>query len=195
MVTCFNRDRDGNCMAYNEGKCHPHCQARIESIDQKIRLINCLMIQVKSKKELRKLRRELEDAKAIKEAQMAGKLEGWMGCYMEDMHRGSKGGGASEGDSSNRATGMKQLLKDNRSPDVKPNKAQQEEYKEALRAWEEENGKLDRLGRSSMSGSRQDSYTGIPICFCDSGMGHCRGQRSAKGTLSKDCKECEHLER
>lgn len=193
-IVCYNRDRNGECMAYNEMDCHSDCPARISDIGNKIRLLECLLKMSQSKKDQRRLSLELEDAKKVQEAIRSGKFEGWMSCYMEDVHRGEKGG-ASEGDASNRKTGMKQLMKDNRAYDVKPSKDQQEAYKEALAAWEEENGKLDRLGRTSMSGSRLDSYTGIPICFCNSGLGHCRGQRSAAGTLARDCRECEYLEK
>lgn len=195
VITCYNRDRDGKCMAYTKAMCHPHCPARISDIGKKIELLGSLLAVTQSKKDKRRLSLELEDARKVQAAIRAGKFEGWMSCYMQDMHRGEKGGGASEGDSSNRAKGMKQLMKDNRPPDVKPNRDQQKAYKEALTAWEEENGKLDRLGRSSMSGSHLDSYTGIPICFCDSGLGKCRGQRSAAGTLAKECRECDFLQK
>lgn len=191
-ITCFNRDPNGRCLAYNEGRCSLDCQARITDINGKISLIKGLLIRAQSKKDKRNLERELQEAIKIRDNLRDGKFEGWMSCYMGDVHRGEKGGRASEGDS-NRATGMKQLMKDNRSVDVKPNKAQQKEYKEALIAWEEENGRLDRLGRSGLSGSRRDSYTGVPICFYDSGVGFCRGQRSGSGRLSKECKICDFL--
>ena len=136
---------------------------------------------------------ELEDAYQVKRAIQEGKMEGWMSCYLEDLHRGS-GGGQSESDS-NRKTGLKQLMKDNRSVGVKPTKAQQEEYKEALHQFEEEVGeKMEKLGRTSMSHSKVNSYTGLPICFVDDGVGTCRGQRSKHGTLAKDCKACTYLE-
>ena len=78
---------------------------------------------------------------------------------------------------------------------VKPTKAQQEEYKEALHQFEEEVGeKMEKLGRTSMSHSKVNSYTGLPICFVDDGVGTCRGQRSKHGTLAKDCKACTYLE-
>lgn len=191
MITCFNRDKNGECLAYKGAECCPECSARIKTVDEKINLLVCLLAKAQAKKDKRKLEEELDAARKVKAAQDAGKLEDWMSCYLEDLHRGEKGG-ASESDS-NRKTGLKQLMKDNRPVDVKPNKAQQEEYKEALAEFEEKHGKLEKLGRTSLSHSKVNSYTGVPICFSDHGMGMCNGQRSAKGTLSKDCRECPYL--
>lgn len=191
MITCFNRDKNGECLAYKVAECCPECSARIKTVDEKINLLTCLLIKAQAKKDKRRLEEELEAAREVKKAQEAGKLKDWMSCYLEDLHRGEKGG-ASESDS-NRKTGLKQLMKDNRPVDVKPNKAQQEEYKEALAEFEEKHGKLEKLGRTSMSHSRINSYTGVPICFADQGLGKCNGQRSAGGKLHKDCKECPYL--
>lgn len=190
MITCFNRDKNGECLAYKVAECCPECSARIKTVDEKINLLTCLLIKAQAKKDKRRLEEELEAAREVKKAQEAGKLKDWMSCYLEDLHRGEKGG-ASESDS-NRKTGLKQLMKDNRPVDVKPNKAQQEEYKEALAEFEEKHGKLEKLGRTSLSHSKINSYTGVPICFADQGLGKCNGQRSAGGKLHKDCKECPY---
>lgn len=190
-ITCFNRDLEGECLAYNKGVCSPDCPARITTVEQKIELLKCLLKRSQARKDQRRLEEELEAAYKVKEAKDQGKYEGWMKCYMEDMHRGEKGG-ASESDS-NRKTGLKQLMKDNRPVGVKPTKAQLEEYKEELTKWEEENGKLEKLGRTSMSHSRVNSYTGVPICFSDHGLGHCNGRRSAAGRLGKECKDCDYF--
>lgn len=192
-VFCYNRDRAGQCMAYTKPECSTRCPARINNIDQKINLLQCLLARTQSKKDRRRLTEELKDAKKVKTAVMEGKMADWMSCYMEDKHRGS-GGGSSEGDSSNRAKGMKQLMKDNRPVGVKPTRAQQEEYKEALQEFEESVGeKMPKLPRSSMTHSREDSYTGSLICFVDAGGGYCKGQYTAAGNLSKACRECSHL--
>ena len=192
MITCFNRDKNGECLAFNEAECCPECSARIKTVDEKINLLICLLVRAQAKKDKRRLEEELRAAKQFKEAELAGKLEGWMSCYLEDKHRGS-GGGQSESDS-NRKTSLKQLMKDNRPVDVKLNKAQQEEYKQALAEFEERMGeKMEKLGRTSMSHSKIDSYTRVPICFADHGLGKCNGQRSAGGKLHKDCKECSYL--
>lgn len=191
MITCFNRDKNGECLAFNEAECCPECSARIRTVDEKINLLTCLLVRAQAKKDKRRLEEELDDARRVKAAQEEGKLEGWMSCYLEDLHRGEKGG-QSESDS-NRKTGLKQLMKDNRAIETKPTKEQQAEYKKALQEFEEEHGKLEKLGRTSLSHSKVNSYTGIPICFSDHGVGMCNGQRSAKGTLSKDCRECPYL--
>lgn len=191
MVTCFNRDKEGECLAFKVTQCCPECSARIRTVDEKINLLVCLLAKAQSRKVRKKLEEELDAARKVKAAQREGKLEGWMSCYLEDLHRGEKGG-ASESDS-NRKTGLKQLMKDNRAIETKPTKEQQAEYKEALQEFEEEHGKLEKLGRTSLSHSKINSYTGVPICFSDHGMGMCNGQRSAKGTLSKDCRGCPYL--
>lgn len=190
-MVCFNRDKEGRCLAYNEANCSEECSARIKTIDQKIELLTCLLSRAQSKKDRRELGMELAEAGEFKLAQNRGKFEDWMSCYLDDKHRGS-GGGASESDS-NKKAGMKQLMKDNRAIETKPSREQQAEYQEELRKWEEENGKLEKLGRSSLSSSKMDSYVGVPICFSDHGLGKCSGQRSSQGTLAKDCRECSYL--
>ena len=190
-ITCFNRNQRGLCLAFNKGECSEDCPARIADVDSKIDLLRCLMAKAQSKKDRRKLEEELEAAQLVKEAIKAKKLEGWMSCYLEDLHRGEKGG-ASESDS-NRKTGLKQLMKDNRPVGVKPTQAQLAEYKEALHEFEEQVGeKMEKLGRTSLSHSKINSYTGEPICFVDAG-GYCRGQLTGAGKLAKDCKTCPYL--
>lgn len=155
-VTCFNRDLDGRCMAFKEGVCSKECSARIPTIGDKIKLLESLMAYSKSKVITADLNKELVEAQKVQRAEMTGKYEDWMSCYYEDRHRGS-GGGSSEHDS-NRSTGMKTLLKDNRSVGVKPTKSQNAEYQTELKKWEEENGKLPKLARSSLGKSKTDSY-------------------------------------
>ena len=190
-ITCFNRDQRGLCLAFNKGECSEDCPARIADVDSKIDLLRCLLAKAQSKKDRRKLEEELNAAQLVREAIKAKKLEGWMSCYLEDLHRGEKGG-ASESDS-NRKTGLKQLMKDNRPVGVKPTQAQLAEYKEALHEFEEQVGeKMEKLGRTSLSHSKINSYTGEPICFVDAG-GYCRGQLTGAGKLAKDCKTCPYL--
>ena len=155
-VTCFNRDRDGRCMAFKDGVCSQDCSARIATIGAKIELLESLIAYSRSKVITADLNKELTEAQKIQKAERTGKYEGWMSCYYEDRHRGS-GGGSSEHDS-NRSTGMKTLLKDNRGIDTKPTKSQMAEYQEELGKWEEENGKLPKLARSSLGKSKTDSY-------------------------------------
>lgn len=178
-------------MAYTKPECSQNCQARIVRLEDKAKLLRCLLAQTQSKKDHRKLEKELEETIQASQLLREGKFEGWMSCYFQDLRRGEKGG-ASESDS-NRATGMKQLMKDNRPVGIKPTKAQLEEYKEALHEFEEQVGeKMEKLGRTSLSHSKINSYTGEPICFVDAG-GYCRGQLTGAGKLAKDCKTCPYL--
>lgn len=190
-IVCYNRDQDGKCLAYNHGVCQEDCPARIKSAAHQVELLNCLIQNTPSKKDQRKLEDERRRVCQALYLEEQGKYEDWMSCYYQDTHRGEKGG-ASESDS-NRATSLKQLMKDNRPVGVKPTKAQQEEYKAALQEWEAQNEKLERLGRSGTTHRKVDSYTGVPICFLDNGTGTCNGSRSSKGMLNKDCKVCSKL--
>lgn len=190
-LVCYNRDLEGDCLAYKVRRCYLRCPARIATLEDKIKLLTSLVSRAQSRKDRIRMEKELALAKKAKELQDAGKYEGWMACYMEDRKRGEKGG-ASESDA-NRSTRMKALMKDNRPVDVKPTRVQQEEYKQALKEWEDEHGKLERLSRSSMSTSKVDSYTQEKVCFLDDGAGKCRGLRSVSGTLDKVCRNCEGL--
>lgn len=155
-ITCFNRDSKGECLAFTKGVCSPECVARIRTIDDKVDLLRELLGYALSKSDRARLKGELDEALRVQQAERAGKYEDWMSCYYEDRHRGS-GGGSSEHDS-NRSTGMKTLLKDNRSVGVKPTKSQMDEYQRELKKWEEENEKLPKLARSSLGKSKTDSY-------------------------------------
>lgn len=190
-MVCYNQDVEGHCLAYSGVECSENCSARIKTIEEKISLLNCLLKGAASKKEIRKLKQELMTARMVKYNLDEGKYSGWMSCYIADQHRGT-GGGQSESDA-NAKTSMKQKMKDNRPVGIKPTRAQLQEYKEELQKWEAEHEKLERLSRTSMSHRKEDSYTGVPICFVDHGLGHCNGQRSSRGTLAKDCKECDYL--
>ena len=108
--------------------------------------------------------------KEIKALGIEDPYDGWEEVYKEEQRRG-KGGGSSEGDTSNSAASMKQKMKDNRARECKLTIAQRAELKEMLTAWEEENGKLEHLGRSSMGKSKVDSYTGEEIP--KKGKGYC----------------------
>lgn len=155
-VTCFNRNAKGECLAYTGVECCENCEARITTIQDKINLLSDLLSYARSRTDKAELRKELDEALRVQEAERAGCYEDWMSCYYEDRHRGS-GGGSSEHDS-NRSTGMKTLLKDNRGIDTKPTKSQMAEYQAELNKWEEENGKLPKLARSSLGKSKTDSY-------------------------------------
>lgn len=191
-MICYNRDDHGRCLAFNGVECSEDCSARITNIDVKIKMIEGMLEKAGAKKLTRELKTELQMALWTKKLLREKKFIGWMACYVEDLHRGS-GGGQSESDS-NRKTGLKQLMKDNRPVGIKPTQAQLEEYKEALSEFEEAVGeKMEKLGRSQLSHSRIDSYLGTPICLEDDGYGRCPGQKTQKGAIRAFCKECPWL--
>lgn len=159
-VTCFNRDRNGDCLAFSEFTCSKNCSARLPIIEDKIKLLTHLLNYAKSRTDRAELRKELNEAIEVKQASEQGKYENWMSCYYEDRSRGS-GGGSSEQDS-NRSTSMKALLKDNRPVDVRPTRSQLKEYQAELDKWEEKNGKLPKLGRSGLGRSKVDTYLEEP---------------------------------
>ena len=84
MITCFNRDKEGVCLAFNVGQCCPECSARIRTVDEKINLLTCLLAKSQAKNDKRKLEDELDAARKVKDGQKEVKLEGWMSCYLED---------------------------------------------------------------------------------------------------------------
>lgn len=191
-MICYNRDDHGKCLAFNGVECSEECSGRITDIDVKIRMIESMLEKAGAKKLTRELKTELQMALWTKKLLREKKFIGWMACYVEDLHRGS-GGGQSESDS-NRKTGLKQLMKDNRPVGIKPTQAQLEEYKEALAEFEEAVGeKMEKLGRSQLSHSRIDSYLGTPICLEDDGYGRCLGQTTQKGEIRAFCKGCPWL--
>ena len=81
-VICFNRDRAGKCMAYSEYICSEHCQARIPTIEAKIKLIANLMPTCSDSSERIELENELDDAIEYQNAKKSGKYERWMSCYL-----------------------------------------------------------------------------------------------------------------
>lgn len=191
-MICYNRDEHGKCEAFSGVECSAECSARITDINVKIQMLEGMLKKAKAKKLTRELKAELQMALMTRHMLREKKFTGWMACYVEDLHRGS-GGGQSEGDS-NRRTGLKQLMKDNRPVGVKPTKAQLDEYKEALEEFEEAVGeKMEKLGRSQLSSSLMDSYLGTPICLEDVGGEKCLGQKTQKGELKALCKECPWL--
>lgn len=104
---------------------------------------------------VQKLKRELKALTTIRELDIKQ-------VYKEELKRGSRGG-QSESDS-NAKTGRKQLLKDNRALETKTTQKDREDYMEAVKDWEEKNGKLDKLRPDDgVSKSKVDSYTGAEI--------------------------------
>lgn len=190
-MECFNRDPEGQCLAYTSGECSEDCPARIIDIDKKIKLVKEMLTKANAKKLRRELNKELKRDLWIREMIRQRKLIDWAVVYFQDLHRGS-GGGQSESDS-NRKTGLKQLMKDNRPVGIKPTQAQLEEYQGALSKWEADFGKLPKLSRSQLSSSKIDLYTGLPVCISDKETGVCVGQYTQTGKLRASCKECPWL--
>lgn len=89
-----------------------------------------------------------------------GKYADWKEVYYAERNRRSaKGGGASE----KNTNPSKPRENDNRILETKWTAAERKELKEETEKWEKEHGKLPKLGYSSMSRSKIDSYTGEPI--------------------------------
>lgn len=143
---CYNVDENYRCMAYSVAQCHAHCQAKIGTLRGLLKLYRSLRSRSltsgygssyhyeldKSIKRIEAILDQEED-KDIKSA------------YFSDIRRGKKGG-SSESDS-NRRTGLKQLMKDNRPVECKPTSQEREDLKQALQEWEDEHGKLPKLSR------------------------------------------------
>ena len=96
MITCFNRDKNGECLAYKVAECCPECSARIKTVDEKINLLTCLLARAQAKKDRRRLEEELEAAREVKRAWEAGKLfhidlnDQYPGRYYQDLRFGSR---------------------------------------------------------------------------------------------------------
>lgn len=93
---------------------------------------------------LARLRKELKEAQDALAKRMSQAMAEWYDIYREEQRRG-KGGGSNEGKANNAA--LKQVLKDNRIRETKWTEAEKDAYFEALKLFEEEHGKLDRLSR------------------------------------------------
>lgn len=79
--------------------------------------------------------------------------------YMEDQHRGGKGGGSKEGSN---AAAAKAKMKDNRPLECKQTKTERDGYYNELNEWQEGNGKLEvhKTVGYGMNRTKVDSYTG-----------------------------------
>lgn len=123
---------------------------KLEQFEQHFKLLDDLMAyegNAVNKKAVAKLRKERKQLTELHTKYMENKGigYGWAKAYSEDKRRG-EGGGASESDA-NARTGLKQLMKDNRSVATKGTQESRDKYKEELQQWEEKNGQLPRLSR------------------------------------------------
>lgn len=206
MIHCYNWDpKTQKCKVHYLEDCPENCDSRITSATKYLENLESLYKYAQnknSKASLRSLRNEIKEFKEkysynlAKEAQRkkSTTFGDWVSAYNEDLHRGSGGGGSSEQDSNNKAS-EKQKMKDNRSQSCKLSKAQREEIREVTQQFEENKGiKLPKLGRSMMSHSRVDSYTGIITCSFN-GEGYtaqsCEGHLTQKGKVHNTCLKCQ----
>ena len=163
---CMN-NVNGRCQALTGiKKCDPDCFARVEDPIIKLRYLFDIYQKSKNHNNRWKIKKEIYDF--MKEHDLgsqnpfhdSSKYFGWYRCYVEDLKRGEKGGGASQ---KANTTGLKQRMKDNRPIECKNTVADREAYTQAIQEFEEEHGKLPKLSRYSLSKSKVDSYTGEPI--------------------------------
>lgn len=169
---CFNLSKNGQrCEVLKVKPCPENCTAQISD---PIKYIDTLeaMIKYNSKANnyqvVADLRKEVLSIRIkydlfgpeFEKDPDDGKYADWREVYYAERNRRSaKGGGASE----NNANPSKPRENDNRILETKWTAAERKELKEETEKWEKEHGKLPKLGYSSMSRSKIDSYTGEPI--------------------------------
>lgn len=142
-IYCYNLDQNGKCAAFNFMNCSKDCSARIGSLRQLLKLYKSLVYR---SDEAPYYRTKVQEIKRILAAEEGKQIQA---AYLEDKHRGSKGG-SSDSDSNSRAS-IKQKMKDNRPVECKLSASKREEIKAAMEEWEAENGRLPRLSRSILS--------------------------------------------
>lgn len=142
-IYCYNLDESGKCAAFNFMNCKKSCSARIGSLRQLLKLYQSLVYR---SEEAAYYRTKMQEIKRILSAEENKQIQA---AWLEDKHRGSKGG-SSDSDSNSRAS-LKQKMKDNRPVECKLSASKREEIKAATEEWEAENGRLPRLSRSLLS--------------------------------------------
>ena len=147
-VYCYNLDESGKCAAFNLMNCSKDCSARIGSLRQLLKLYQSLVYR---SEEAAYYRTKMQEIKRIIAAEENKQIQA---AWLEDKHRGSKGG-SSDSDSNSRAS-LKQKMKDNRPVECKLSASKREEIKAATEEWEAENGRLPRLSRSILSRGKEE---------------------------------------
>jgi hypothetical protein len=161
-IKCHNVDEKDRCNAFDRGSCYSNCPARIRTAAGMVDLLRDLRAHTKAGNNwCVNISGELQRFEMLAAEERANVTADWKAAYWEDTHRGGKGGGGEQQMSSEAST--KQKMKDNRILATKPTFEEREQVKAATQEWEAENGKLERLGRSSMGKSKVDTYTGEPI--------------------------------
>lgn len=168
---CFNLSKDGRrCEVLKVKPCPEGCTARvsdpmhyIDNLEAMIAYNGSSNYQMVAdlRKEVLKVRNEYDlFGPEFEKDPDDGKYADWKEVYYAERNRRSaKGGGASE----NNANPSKPRENDNRILETKWTAAEREELREETEKWELEHGKLPKLGYTSMSRSKIDSYTGEPI--------------------------------
>jgi hypothetical protein len=165
---CFNVSPEGrSCLALTVKACPEKCSARITDPIKYLDLLQDLLTynsdnlntsaSLKRRITEHRNKYKLGGEENVKES---GSMAGLAEAYWEDTHRGERGG-QSEGNAN--PAGAKQKMKDNRPQECKLTKAEKQEIYETTKKFEEEHGKLDKLGRSLLSRTKVDSYTGEEI--------------------------------
>ena len=171
-IRCFNLGPGGQtCKVLKVTPCPEDCFAKVTDPQQYIKTLEDLMFYnwdtnpqmvANLRKEINVIRERYNLAEPEYEKDLkAGKFADWERCYYEDLkrRRSAKGGGSSE----KNTNPSKPRENDNRIPETKLTAAEREKLKKATEEWELEHGKLPKLGYTSMSRSKIDSYTGEPI--------------------------------
>lgn len=168
---CFNLSKNGQrCEVLTVKPCPENCTSRVTDPQKYIETLEALMFYnwETNKQMVADLRKEVlairekyniaepEYEKSLRDGPFADWKEVY---YAETRRRSAKGGGASE----KNTNPSKPRENDNRVLETKWTQAEREKLKEETEKWELEHGKLPKLGFSSMSRSKVNSYTGEPI--------------------------------
>lgn len=164
---CLNYGGPTYCHALKERPKGETCFARCEDFDKYTEILEkCIMrMRENGNHNYHPYIDQLKDAYELVGLPFPGEPVGsyhfgLYSAYLDDKKRGS-GGGKSENGSSDRNN--PQIMKDNRALETKWTKWENQTIREEIQKFEEQHGKLERLGRTSMSHSKVDSYTGDEI--------------------------------
>ena len=152
---CYNMSDDCmSCKALIVDQCPVNCWAKISDPKEYILMLEALIYanQDTGRQKVADLKRE------IKELEKTLRFEDdWKEVYYDSLKRRGKGGSSEKFPSASKPKG------DNRILETKNNLEAREKIKEATEIFEEEYGKLERLGYTSLGRSKIDSYTGEEI--------------------------------
>lgn len=154
-VVCYNVDDDEKCMAYSVECCSKDCQARIATPQGLKQLLSSLDEETLSRNAKQRHKRLIIALDSMLESEVNKDI---MACWYAEQKKGKRGGGGDPGPKTS------ERKKDNRDLETKWTDTERQEIHDLTKQWEEDNNhKLPRLGYSSMSRSKVDSYTGEEI--------------------------------